>query len=515
MGKFKDLTGQRFGKLLVISKAENIGNKVAWNCKCDCGNSVIVKACNLYRKESPTISCGCEHCKPKYDLTGKRFGKLLVIGLSSDNEKTKKDGQKRWECKCDCGNTAYILTNTLMSGSAKGCGCLTGENFRGKSQAADLSGRRFGKLVALERAENVICEGKIIATQWKCQCDCGNIVIKRSQGLLNGKTKSCGCLRNEIGNNPFRFDVGQKIETKYGKFVVKERMREERETDRIRDKKYICKCIDCGEINVILEHTLMDNHGSCRACSDSRSFGERFFYWFLKQFDIVFDTEYSPSWAGRRKYDFHFVRNGKDYIVEIDGAQHIDRYKYIGLSYDEVVKIDKEKEKVAEDKGHIIIRINCEQSKGKYIAENIKKSELKNIFDLEKVDWNKCFYMAMSSKTRTACDLWNGGHDSTKEIAGIMKTAPNYVSKLLLECSEFRLCDYDSTKEQDKGRKKTLKNSKKIICTDNGIVFQGAEECSRQSEEIFGVHLNGGSITRVCRKERKAYKGFHFEFVED
>lgn len=515
MGKFKDLTGQRFGKLSVISKAENIGNKVAWNCVCDCGNHIVVKACNLYRKESTTISCGCEHFKPKYDLTGKRFGKLFVIGLSSDNEKTRKDGQKRWECKCDCGNTTYMLTGTLLSGSVKGCGCIIGKNLAETSNLKDLAGQKFGRLTVLERAEDVRYKNGGMAVRWKCRCDCGKEVIKKSANLLNGKSKSCGCLRYEIGNNPFEFEIGQEIETKYGKFVVKNRIREKRETKKIRDEKYICKCKNCGEENTILEHTLASGMGSCRACSDSRSFGERFFYWFLKQFKIDFDTEYSPIWADRRKYDFHFVRNGKDYIVEIDGVQHINRYKYIGLSYDEVVKIDREKEETARDNNHIIIRINCEQSKGKYIAENIKSSELKNLFDLEKVDWKKCFYMAMSSKTRTACDLWNGGCDSTKEIADIMKSTANYVSKLLIECVEFRLCDYDSVKEQDKGRKKTLKNSKKIICKDNGIIFQGAEECSRQSEEIFGIHLNGGSITRVCRKERKAYKGFRFEYVED
>lgn len=102
----KDLTGQRFGKLLVISKAENIGNKVAWNCVCDCGNHIVVKACNLCRKESPTISCGCEHFKPKYDLTGKRFGKLLVIGLSSDNEKKQRKTGKR-------DGSANVIVETL------------------------------------------------------------------------------------------------------------------------------------------------------------------------------------------------------------------------------------------------------------------------------------------------------------------------------------------------------------------------------------------------------------------
>jgi len=32
---------------------------------------------------------------------------------------------------------------------------------------------------------------------WKCKCDCGNIRIIRSECLLRGRTKSCGCLRKE------------------------------------------------------------------------------------------------------------------------------------------------------------------------------------------------------------------------------------------------------------------------------------------------------------------------------
>lgn len=512
--KIKDLTGQRFGKLLVISKAENIGNKVAWNCVCDCGNHIVVKAHNLYRKESPTISCGCEHQKPKYDLTGKRFGKLFVVGLSSDNEKTIKDGQKRWECKCDCGNTAYILTNTLLSGSAKGCGCLIGKNLSEKSNLRDLTGQKFGRLTVLKRAENIQYKSAM-AVQWECRCDCGKTVIRRSTGLLQGYSKSCGCLREEIGNNPFEFEVGQEVKTKYGKFVIKEKFREERENTNIKDKKYVCKCLNCGETGVLLEHTIKSGNGSCRACSDSRSFGERFFYWFIKQLEIDFDTEYSPDWAKRKKYDFHFVKNGNDYIVEIDGAQHLKMYANIGLSYDEVVKIDKEKDKMAKENNHIIIRINCEQSKGMYIAENIKKSVLSEIFDLLCIDWKKCFYMAMSTRTRAVCDLWNEGHQSAKEIAEIIGSNPSYVSRLLVECAEFELCDYNSEEEKEKGRKKALKNSKKLICTDNGIIFQGAQECSRQSEKVFGIHLDGGGINRVCRKERKSYKGFHFEYVED
>ena len=54
---FKDLSGMRFGKLVVISRASNIGRRSAFNCKCDCGNSCIVKSDHL--KNGSTRSCGC------------------------------------------------------------------------------------------------------------------------------------------------------------------------------------------------------------------------------------------------------------------------------------------------------------------------------------------------------------------------------------------------------------------------------------------------------------------------
>lgn len=439
------------------------------------------------------------------DLTGQRFGKLVV----EEFNRTYKNGRELWKCQCDCGNHIVVSKERLESGRKLNCGCGSFLS-HSKRHIIDLTGEKFGKLTVMEVSynnEKTERDGKM---RWKCRCECGNIIYTLRNSLISGNTKSCGC----HSRTPFSFKIGEGIETKYGHFVILSCIRKQRQNLIGSDKKYICRCKNCGEENEIYETVLEKGTGSCRACSDSRSFGERFFYWFLKHFDIDFDTEYSPNWAGREKYDFHFCKDKVDYIVEIDGAQHTTRYYYRGKSHNEILEIDKRKDNVAKNNSHFVIRINCEQSKGKYIAENIKKSELKNIFDLEKVDWNKCFYMAISSKTRTACDLWNSGHDSTKEIAEIMKINQNYVSKLLFECSGFGLCNYDSMKEMDKGRRKNEKNGKKIICTDNGMIFQSSSECSRKSEEIFGVHLNGGSITRVCRKERKKYKGFHFEFVE-
>lgn len=55
--KFIDLTGQKFGRLTVIRRAENKGKSVCWLCKCDCGNEVEVRSADL--RNGMSKSCGC------------------------------------------------------------------------------------------------------------------------------------------------------------------------------------------------------------------------------------------------------------------------------------------------------------------------------------------------------------------------------------------------------------------------------------------------------------------------
>lgn len=56
----------------------------------------------------------------RIDLTGQRFGRLLVI------EEAGKDKQAKllWKCLCDCGNVKIIRRCHLRSGLTKSCGCL-------------------------------------------------------------------------------------------------------------------------------------------------------------------------------------------------------------------------------------------------------------------------------------------------------------------------------------------------------------------------------------------------------
>ena len=127
------------------------------------------------------------------DLIGQRFGRLTVVSKAES-----KCGRTTWHCKCDCGNERDILAISLTRGFTKSCGCLHNEQL-GERKLIDLSGKKFGRLLVLERAEN---HGR--ETYWKCRCDCGNIKEINGAKLKNGHTKSCGCLSKETTSEKFK-----------------------------------------------------------------------------------------------------------------------------------------------------------------------------------------------------------------------------------------------------------------------------------------------------------------------
>lgn len=114
---------------------------------------------------------------------GERFGKLIVQRW--DTEKHK------WECKCDCGKTTYTTKTKLKNGHTKSCGCLIyGHD---PKRLKDITGRRFGRLVAIEHT-GYTDRGQSI---WRFQCDCGNIYEAQSAPVVYGSVISCGCYNRE------------------------------------------------------------------------------------------------------------------------------------------------------------------------------------------------------------------------------------------------------------------------------------------------------------------------------
>jgi hypothetical protein len=108
MPALKDLAGQTFTRLTVVSRAENDRHgKVMWRCLCECGQSVVVNGSSLIR--GLTQSCNCL----KRELSSTRFKKCrpsgrLYHGHARVGQKTKT--YRSWEAmryRCCNPNATY------------------------------------------------------------------------------------------------------------------------------------------------------------------------------------------------------------------------------------------------------------------------------------------------------------------------------------------------------------------------------------------------------------------------
>lgn len=61
------------------------------------------------------------------NLTGQRFGRLVVLERANDYIKPNGSHCIRWKCKCDCGNISFVVSWKLKSGNTRSCGCMQRE----------------------------------------------------------------------------------------------------------------------------------------------------------------------------------------------------------------------------------------------------------------------------------------------------------------------------------------------------------------------------------------------------
>lgn len=180
----RDLAQKIFGDFLVLYRTLPLSSskQAHWLCQCqNCQKYTVIPAYTLLN--------GTNECSCRFDLTNKTYGRWTVLYFTG---RTAKNRSKIWHCKCDCGNEKDIDGYILRSGQSRSCGCLQKETIKkiAESQRIDLTGQRFGKLVALKPIYGHQ-EGK--HTQWECQCDCGNKIFVDMGNLQQGFSKSCGC----------------------------------------------------------------------------------------------------------------------------------------------------------------------------------------------------------------------------------------------------------------------------------------------------------------------------------
>lgn len=122
--------------------------------------------------------------KPLFDLSGQRFGRWTVLH-KTESRSTYNSGAC-WLCRCDCGTERAVDSKHLRDGRSASCGCLALEMLR--DTAEDLTGRTFGRWTVLERAAS-----DLSGVRWLCRCVCETTRSVAASGLLQGKSRSCGC----------------------------------------------------------------------------------------------------------------------------------------------------------------------------------------------------------------------------------------------------------------------------------------------------------------------------------
>ena len=129
--------GAKLHDLTLIRKIDDPSGKGTklWLCECKCGSLKTYPHHNLGRS---TKSCGC---RKSPDLTGKRFGRLVV---ESDGG---MDGDRRcWVCACDCGGKKTVHGTSLKRKQVQSCGCLlraTGSACKRWRGVGNISASRF------------------------------------------------------------------------------------------------------------------------------------------------------------------------------------------------------------------------------------------------------------------------------------------------------------------------------------------------------------------------------------
>ncbi len=247
-----DLMGKTFGRLTVVRRVENQKGQTRWLCECSCGNTKEVAGGNL--RDGRTQSCGClakelMRARSFHDLSGQTFGRLVVRRAAEYNKHSKA----MWECICSCGIVRIVCAANLLNGNTKSCGCLN-RDLISERRGAKLEGKRFGRLIVVERRHNDSRDRR----RWMCRCDCDGQVVVDTSSLRNGNTKSCGCLARETASESLTIDISGKH---FGRLQVVRR----HGSITGGEATWLCRCA-CGAQTVVRGYSLRSGQSKSCGC---------------------------------------------------------------------------------------------------------------------------------------------------------------------------------------------------------------------------------------------------------
>lgn len=185
----------------------------------------------------------------------------------------------------------------------------------------DITGQKFGRWTVIKRVPNL----KSRDAKFLCKCDCGTEREVLGKNLRNGRSKSCGCYKNEVDtkrmiqmNKERALDLTGE---KYGLLTPLE------PTDKRLSSSIVWKCqCDCGNITYVSVDNLRGQN-PVRSCGCiGSSVGEKIIENILKENNISYIKEYSfddlrfERTNRKARFDFYLPKYNR--LVEFDGEFH-------------------------------------------------------------------------------------------------------------------------------------------------------------------------------------------------
>ena len=136
----------------------------------------------------------------------------------------------------------------------------------------DLTGKTYGRLTVLERAEDAIKPSGKRETQWLCRCSCNKQLVVRYKNLVSEHTISCGCIRKkqpEVKKAPKERKLRDLIGQTFEKLTVIERAEDAITPSGKRETQWLCSC-SCGKQVVVRDRNLVSKHTTSCGCAKKK-----------------------------------------------------------------------------------------------------------------------------------------------------------------------------------------------------------------------------------------------------
>lgn len=285
----------------------------------------------------------------------------------------------------------------------------------------------------------------------------------------------------------------------------------------------------CPECNKKKEITInhIYNYKSIRCtCGDGFSYGHKYVYSMLKQDNIDFQDNVIFDWCRFKDYkkdkirigEYDFVIEDIKVIVEVDGGFHRKDNEMSGQTKEESQYIDDMKDKLAKQNGYEVIRIYYNDDFK--IKDNLLKSDIAKIINLNNVDWEECESFALSNRVMEICDYWNNDKkdwETTTDLGKIFKISRDTIVDYLKKGTELGWCNYNGKEELEKSRRRS-KGGKAVVMYDlegNFIMKESSavklkERCLKE----LNIDLDTSNISNVCLGKHKTHKGYIFKYID-